>query len=111
MNLLLAAAIVFALTAAGGALLLSYVLRGKPTPKMVTFIHGPAGALGIVLLLALWLRGETRVAASLGLFVLAALGGFFLLYRDLAHGHVPRPIAIVHGLVAVTAFVLLLRAF
>jgi hypothetical protein len=107
--LLVATIVCFTLAALGGATLLTYVLRDKPTPKGIVFLHGPLAALAIVLLIVYTASAPQKPLLSLVLFVGAALGGFFLLYRDLAHGKVPKPIALVHGLIAITAFVLLLR--
>jgi hypothetical protein len=39
---------------------------------------------------------------------MAALGGFFLVFRDLTGNPVPKAIAVVHGLLAVSGFVFLL---
>lgn len=108
--MLIAAAVCFALAGLLGATLLTYVLLGKPTPKALAFTHGPLAAAGLVLLLIALAIGQPVPGLSLGLFVAAALGGLFLIYRDLAHGRVPKAVAVVHGLVAVTALVLLLRA-
>lgn len=108
--MLLAAAACFALAALGGLGLLSFVLRGLPTPKGLAIGHGVLAATGLALLTLNFVAGEGTPPLSLGLFVAAAAGGFFLLYRDLVHGKVPRSIAVVHGLVAVTAFLILLRA-
>ena len=92
-----------------GLFLLSYVLRDIPTPKGLVFIHGPLAALGIVSLLVAWAISAQGPLLSLGLFIAAALGGFFLLYRDLARGRVPKSIALVHGSLALGALVLLLQ--
>lgn len=110
MSLLVGAAIAFGFAAILGVFLLAYVLRGKPTPKGVAFIHGPLGAVGIVLLLVSFTSSAPAPVTSVVLFVLAAIGGFFLLYRDLVHGSVPKTVALVHGGVAVVAFLILLRA-
>lgn len=100
----------FALAALGGVVLLTYVLRGIPTPKGLALGHGALAATGLVLLAIAFATGRTVPPLSLGLFVAAALGGFFLLYRDLKHGHVPKPVALMHGALAVAAFVLLVAA-
>jgi len=51
---------------------------------------------------------ERLVIASLGLFVVAALGGFALFSFHLRRQPLPTPVVFIHGLVAVVAFVLLL---
>lgn len=100
----------FAVAALGGVVLLTYVLRGIPTPKGLALGHGALAATGIVLLLVAMATGRMVPPLSLGLFIAAALGGFFMLYRDLRHGHVPKPVALLHGVLAVAAFVLLVAA-
>ena len=100
----------FALAALGGVVLLTYVMRGIPTPKGLALGHGALAATGLVLLGVAVVTGRAVPPLSLGLFVAAALGGFFLLYRDLKHGHVPKPVALMHGALAVTAFVILVAA-
>jgi hypothetical protein len=42
------------------------------------------------------------------LFVIAALGGFIMMARDVTGKSIPKWLAVVHGLLAVTGFVLLL---
>jgi hypothetical protein len=42
------------------------------------------------------------------LFVIAALGGFIMLARDLGNKPIPKWLAVGHGLLAVTGFILLL---
>ena len=48
------------------------------------------------------------VAWALGLFVVAALGGFFLVSYHLRGQRLPSPVVVIHALVAVAAFLLLL---
>lgn len=98
----------FALAALLGMYLLSFVLRGKETPKAVVFTHGPLAAIGIVLLIVYIFKGGPNPWESLILFVLAALGGAYMLFRDLTGKPIPKILAIGHGLLAVTGFVLLL---
>jgi peptidoglycan/LPS O-acetylase OafA/YrhL len=98
----------FALAALLGMYLLSFVLRGKETPKAIVFTHGPLAAIGIVLLIVYILKGGPDPWESLTLFILAALGGIYMVFRDLTGRPIPRLLAVAHGLLAVTGFVLLL---
>ena len=104
------AAVILSLTALGGAVLLGYVLFNKPTPKGLSIIHGAAAFLGIVLLatFALTTDAEHRHIPSLVLFVVAALGGGFLIYRDITGKSIPKWLAIGHGLIALFALGLIL---
>ena len=99
--------VLFVVAAAGGALLLSFALRGKHAPKGVALVHGAIAALGIILLAIYALRDGDAPGMSLALFVLAAAGGAYVLYRDLRQGSVPKGPAIAHGAIAIVALVLL----
>lgn len=98
----------FALAALLGMFLLTFVLQGKETPKAVVFTHGPLAAIALVLLIIYALRSGPGPTESIVLFVVAAMGGFFMLYRDLTGKPIPKWLAVVHGLLAVSGFVLLL---
>jgi len=98
----------FALAALLGIFLLTFVLKGKETPKGVVFTHGPLAIIGLVLLIIYCFKGGPDPIESIVLFILAALGGIFLIYRDLTGKAVPKSLAVVHGLLAVAGFVFLL---
>jgi hypothetical protein len=105
---MIAAAIAFfSLAALLGLLLLSFVLRGKETPKAVVFTHGPLAVTGLVLLLIYAFNHKPGPLEAIIAFMVAALGGFVLVFRDLTGKPVPKWLAVVHGLVAVTGFILL----
>lgn len=97
----------FVLAALLGLFLLGYVLGGKPTPKAVALMHGPVGAVGIALLLFAWATDRPVPMLSLGLFIAVAMGGFFLIFRDLSRGRVPKTIALGHGILAAIALTVL----
>lgn len=99
---------IFSLTAILGMLLLSYVLTNKDTPKGISFIHGPLGAIGIIILLVYAFIHNHSPIVSLTLFILAALGGFMLIHRDITGKPLPYWLAIGHGLTALTGFIFLL---
>ena len=107
-----AAAVLFALAALGGLTMAG--IRASGTPRPPTWLalgHGAIAALGLVTLLYTVATQvcPTVVLISLGCFVLAALGGatIFLLFH-LRGKALPLPLVIGHGIIAVTAFVLLL---
>lgn len=104
------AIILFLLTATGGAVLLSYVLRDKPTPKGLSMIHGMAAALGIVILLiyALTTDSHHKHLISLTIFIIAAMGGGVLIYRDITGKSLPKWFAVMHGLIGLTGIGFLL---
>lgn len=97
----------FALAAILGMVLLSFVLKGKETPKGVVFTHGPLAAIGLVLLI-IYTIDNPGPMESVVLFIIAALGGVVLVIRDLSRRPIPKWLAVAHGLIAVTGFIFLL---
>lgn len=107
--MLMIAAGIFAVTALGGAVLAYLHFSGKAIPMALALIHGAAGGAGLAALgwavLALGMGGGATVA--LGLFVVAALGGFFLFSFQIRQERLPSFVVGVHALVAVAAFLTL----
>src|SRR5215204_3128184 len=95
----------FALAALLGMYLLTFVLKGKETPKAIVFTHGPMAVIGLVLLIIYAMKGGPSPTESLVLFGLAALGGLYMLSRDLTGKPIPKFLAVGHGLLAVTGFI------
>ena len=104
------ALVLFAVAALGGLTLAILRFRERPLPMALAVVHGLVAAAALVtLILAVWAGGTvTLTRAALGLFVLAALGGFVLFASHLRGRALPKLLVVVHGLAAVTAFVLLL---
>jgi len=106
------AAIVFAVAALGGATLATLHFRGRsPLPMPLALLHGLLAATGLVLLIAAALTqpGFGGLAlAALVVFVVAALGGFYLFSFHLRGLRLPSPVVLIHGGAAVVAFLLLL---
>jgi hypothetical protein len=101
----------FALTAALGVFNLKYWMTETRPPRGIVYAHGVFGASALVLLLVQAMSGPgAGLRTSLVVFIIAALGGFFLFARDLQGKIGPGWLAMVHGLVAVTGFILLLMA-
>lgn len=98
----------FSLAAFLGMILISYVLTNKNTPKGIAFTHGFIAAIGIILLIVYAFFHHPSPLISITLFILAAFGGFILIYRDIMGKSVPKWLAILHGLTALTGFVFLL---
>lgn len=99
----------FALAAIVGLLILKNRLTSSNTSRAVVYTHGLFAATGLVLLLLQVLRnGEGYLRTSFVLFVVAAVGGFYMFFRDLRGKFSPAWLAIVHGLIAVSGFVFLL---
>ena len=106
------AILVFAITALGGLVLAALHFRGKHRPFPLALVHLLGGATGLVLLLlpVLQDRVPSQARQALGLFVVAALGGFVLLSFRLRKKNLSSPVVVIHALVAVAAFVLLVLA-
>lgn len=98
----------FALAAILGMVLLTFVLQGKETPKGVVFTHGPLAAAGLVLLIIYAFQQSPGPVEAIVLFAIAATGGIILVVRDLSGKAIPKWLAVIHGLTAVTGFVFLL---
>lgn len=98
----------FALAAILGMILLSFILRGKETPKGLAITHGLLAATGIILLIVYTTQHAPRPIESLILFVIAATGGAIVFARDISNKPIPKWLAVLHGLIAVTGFIFLL---
>lgn len=107
MGTIYAAIAIFGMTAVAGMYLLTLVFRGKETPKAVSLIHGLLAVTGLVLLIVYCTGHDPAPVESIVVFVIAALGGFVLIYKDLT-GKIPKWLGVAHGLIAVTGFILLL---
>ncbi|MEZ5538375.1 MAG: hypothetical protein R3E63_00100 [Pseudomonadales bacterium] len=104
------ALLVFAVAAVGGLILAAHVLRDRFAPWALSLLHALLGATGLILLIAVLLQGAApqRVLAAFALFLVAALGGFFLASFHLRKKLPPKAIVIVHAGLAVTGFLTLL---
>ena len=108
MTTIYAAIAVFGIAALAGVYLLSLVLRDKQTPKLVSALHGFFAVTGLVLLIVYCLQNTPGPVLSIAIFSVAALGGFVLIYQDITGNKVPKWLGIVHGLAAVTGYIVLL---
>ena len=107
------AIVLFAIAAVGGlTMALMHFRSGSPPRVALAVLHGLFGASGlIVLLLTVFNAGAGRPAqVALGMFVLAAMGGFTLLSFHLRKRVLPDALVVGHGLLAVCAFAVLLAA-
>lgn len=109
--MLITTIILFALAAVLGLILITKVLKDEETPKTVVYSHGGAAAVALILLIIAYMnQGDSLMMTSLLVFIVAALGGFVMFGQDVAQKSIPKWLAVVHALAAVTAFVLLLIA-
>lgn len=109
MNLIYVSIILFALAAVLGVTILVKWLSKKDVSKGVIYSHGIFAALGLGVLVVLAVENqENYPTVALVLFVVAALGGFYMFFRDLQQKMSPYSVAFVHALLAVAGFVSLL---
>jgi hypothetical protein len=98
----------FALGAIIGLYLLALILQDKETPKAIALVHGGFVVIAVVMLIVYITKNTPGPVESLVLFIIAALGGLVVAYRDFTGKKIPKWLAVVHGLVAVTGFIFLL---
>ncbi|STX51296.1 Uncharacterised protein [Legionella busanensis] len=106
--MLILATIFFILAAVLGIYLITYMFQDKTTPKGVVMIHGSLAAIGIVLLILYLFSSRSSPVISLILFILAAIGGFYIVWRDIMLKPVPKFLVVGHGLIAIIAFICLI---
>lgn len=102
----------FALGAVTGLYLAVRHFRGQALSLGAALAHGVFGAAGLVALG--WTLSRTGFAGAgalaLGVFVVAALGGFGLFSFHLRGRPLPSKVVVIHALAAVAAFGLLAAA-
>src|ERR1041385_7649518 len=103
----------FAISAILGLTILIKWLTKKDAPQGVIYSHGLAAATALVILVVFAIQNPDNFPkVSIALFVISALGGFYMFIRDMQKKASPLAIAFVHALLAVSGFVaLLLFAF
>lgn len=102
----------FALAALFGLYLAARVFQGRLPPWPAAAIHGLLAATALLILLyAAFLAGAgpapTLILIACAILVVAALGGFVMVSFHLRGLVPPKPLAAIHGLAAVTGFLLL----
>lgn len=102
----------FAVAAVGGITLAVLHFSKKNLPLPLALLHGLLGAAGLVVLLLAILHGGTPAKATYAilLFLVAALGGFYLFSFHLRKKALPSTVVVIHALVAVAGFACLLVA-
>lgn len=105
------ALVLFGIAALGGLILATQRLRGAPRPTLaLALVHGAVAAAGLVsLILVVVEAGAPPVAkTALVVFLVAALGGFYLIAQHLQTKPLPIPVMLIHAAVAVAGFLILL---
>jgi hypothetical protein len=106
--MLTSAIFIFVIAAAFGLMLITRVFRGTPRPMGIIIGHGIFAATGLMLVLIYVIQNaEKSPMLSLIIFGVAALGGFLMLFIDISGKTIPKGVAIIHALAAVTGLILL----
>jgi hypothetical protein len=107
------AAILFAIAALGGVIMALIRFSGRDYPPMgLALIHGLFAAAGLITLVVVVLAPGVATLAKIALilFIGAAIGGFVMFAYHIKSRPLPISYVVIHGLVAVIAFVLLIVA-
>ncbi len=103
----------FIIAAVFGLIMLRTILKNQSRPNYAIIGHGAfaLGSLGLLIFNVATHEFSLLVSISLGLFVLAAIGGFTLLTMDLSKKPIPKAFALGHPFLAIIAIVLLVVAY
>lgn len=101
--------ILIVITAIFGLSILKNWLTSANTSRNVIYAHGVFAAIALVLLIIYLIDNPVNnVRISLTLLIVAAIGGFYMFFRDLKGKFSPTWLAVIHGAVAATGLVFLL---
>src|SRR6476469_4307044 len=99
----------FTLAAIVGAIILKNWLTSAHTSRTVVYLHGIFAAAGLILLVVFAIQNPGNYPRiSIILFVIGALGGFYMFAEDLKKRMSPIWLAVVHALLGVAGFLMLL---
>lgn len=91
-----------------GMYMLLLILKDQRPTKTAVFIHGLFALIGIVLLIYYCMGNDPGPLESVIIFLIAALGGITVWWKDITGQKIPKWLAIAHGLIAVVGFTFLL---
>lgn len=103
---------IFVVAALGGLFMATQIFRGHKPAVAVAMLHGPLAAVGLFMVFWMWMQGQadTLLSVALGVLLLAALGGFFLLSFHLRNKPHPKSVVVIHALAAATGVAVLIAA-
>ncbi len=102
-NIIYIALALLLLGAVGGIIMAFRVFQGKglAIPPALAGAHGTLGGLGITLILAVFLTyrdiAPTTLSIALGVLVVAASGGFYLVSFHIRRKPQPKPVVPIHA--------------
>ena len=97
---------VFTLVAVMGLGMAVDVFKGAPTPKLYALTHAGFALLGSGLVIAQALGGDNRVWINIGMAVAIIVLGLLISFRR-SKGQPVKPLVALHGLLAVTCYLIL----
>lgn len=100
---------VLTIAAVGGLTLAAAVMRQRPFPAPVGYLHGAIGLSGVVLLAIVVFASSQGmpINTALLLFCIAVIGGLFVFLFRLQHEPPPAFMVILHGAVALVGLAVL----
>ena len=101
--MLITAIVLFLIAAVGGLYMATQIFGGRRPSGGIATLHGLLAASALIIVGWAVLQGgsSTLIAAGLGVLVVAALGGFYLLACHLRDRPHPKPVVVIHALAAV----------
>ena len=107
--MLYATILFFALAAVVGFIILKNWLTSAETSRTTVYLHGIFAALALILLIVYACQNPSNYPkASIILFVIGALMGFYMFAEDLRKKFSPTWLAVIHALFGVSGFLVLL---
>jgi len=107
---MIVAAVLFAIAALGGVIMALIRFSGRDyPPAALAVIHGLFAVAGLITLIVVAVAPGVALSIRIALilFLGAAIGGFSLVYYHAKGRPLPISYVVIHGLVAVIAFVIL----
>jgi len=99
----------FAAAAIVGFIILKNWLTSATTSRTTVYVHGIFAAIALIILIIYAFQNTSHYPkASIILFLVAALIGFYMFAEDLRKKYSPTWLAVVHALFAVAGFLMLL---
>jgi len=99
----------FAAAAIVGFIILKNWLTSATTSRTTVYVHGIFAAFALIILIIYAFQNTSHYPkASIILFIVAALIGFYMFAEDLRKKYSPTWLAVVHALFAVAGFLMLL---
>jgi len=105
------ALVLFALAAVVGVYMAVLRFRGADRPPTsIALVHGALAAAGLIALIVAVVEPSSPAPAKTALivFLVAALGGFYLFAQHMQKKALPIPVVVAHATIAIIGFIILL---